>query len=224
MIIYPWKCPHTYTNKITAIVNLPSGLQESQVNVQLLDDKDNVGVSQELEIKYPWSQRFLSAEDVFKTRANANTDYYMYPEAQGFLKALKKVRNKIDEIPDTTMIINLPFKVQSNSQTWSYSFRSMTINEVKNGEGTKKELIVIICMTGVVEKYLQVLKRPANLAYNSDDNEADEVNNRHEPVTQGLVRNNRNQGRQNKKARNVNRPGLTQMEQHILAQQLGIIM
>ena len=35
IIVFPWKCPITHTNKITAIVNLPSGVQESDVEVKL---------------------------------------------------------------------------------------------------------------------------------------------------------------------------------------------
>ena len=182
VIVFPWKCPIKSVDKVTVIVTLPSGVYESSVEVILNGDNDKDSYSEKLVIKYPWNDRMLVPKTLFKTGENKRDKYELYPESQALLTALKSVREKVDEVPYTTVEIKLPMPVQTNDLTWESKFRKVSnfsdTRMTRLPQDRYKQLVVIVRMTGIVDKYLQTAKR-STIAYESSDEEYDDEDRSH---------------------------------------------
>lgn len=133
-----YKDPVTRLDVVLIMVNLPGGAQN--VGVELNNDGTVVT------IKYNWAKAWYNVKDLFKKFVAAKETTMVHPMVLAVEEALEKCRSHIDSAPESTMVIKLPMKVQTDPFTWK-----------KNGIAREDGMqIVMVEFVGYVKEYHKV--------------------------------------------------------------------
>lgn len=114
---YPTMCesytdPVTLNQKVVMVLSLPSGVQNTKIE---LSDDGRIAV-----VRCSWSKTIFQMEDLFKTQLAARTLDLFHPKIMCLKNGLAKSRSRIDATPDTVITIDLPIIVQTAASSWSH--------------------------------------------------------------------------------------------------------
>ena len=164
--VFDWVDDTTMLKKVTVILTLPSGIHESDCDLDLGDD-DLSGTTQEITVKFPWVERFMDKFVLFKSRQQANDIYTRLPEAIAYEQHLRAYRPDKTSTPYSYFKVRLPFPVQTAVGTYDYSTRGFTADKEVEKDKIRKQYVLIVRLTGVADRYVKTsMKAPK--AYESD--------------------------------------------------------
>lgn len=96
--------------KIVLVVNMPSGA--TKVKLDLNSDGTIVLIT------YNWAKIMYTMDDLFKNEIQKNQIQLYHPKVVALQNALERMRNKIDDAPQGSMKIKLPFPVQTSVNSY----------------------------------------------------------------------------------------------------------
>ena len=168
--VFVWEDPYTKIKKVTSVVTLPSGVDLESCTVEVTGG-EMTGVSQELTIKFQWTDRYMSAKTIFWTMEGRHTGYEYLAEAQMYKKSLRKYQFKETHKPWCTISVQLPIPVMTQETTYESVARAFSPDW-----GTKtgpKQEVIITRMTAAIDTF-QVKHQKVSAKHDSDYESSDD--------------------------------------------------
>ena len=110
IVLFPWVDPVTDSKRITAIVQLPSGVVPEEVEFKFMGG--NPFYADAFKLTYDWPTSCLEPKQVFKPEIKQNRGFRQTPE---YLTFMSKVRKINSEGVSSDIEVTLPFRVQSSN-------------------------------------------------------------------------------------------------------------
>lgn len=113
---YPYLC-ETYKDlsnqmdKVLLSISVPGGAK----HVKMMLNNDGTAVT----VKYDWPKIMYNMDDMFSKAVAAKQMNLTDPKVACFKNGLEKRRPRIDAVPQTSIIVNLPIKVQTGENNWT---------------------------------------------------------------------------------------------------------
>ena len=163
--VFQWVDAVTKLKMVTVVLTLPSGATNVKIFV---GGEEGSGVTSEVIVKYPWSNRFIEPKVIFGNKSNKNSEYWLHPEAIAFARHIDSMRKNIMQTPQVTYKIVLPIPVQTQVGTYSYMISKFSPFESTDTKQGGKQFVLIIRLTGVMDRFVTKYE-PVLEVYDSDD-------------------------------------------------------
>jgi hypothetical protein len=111
-IIEEFTDPETHYKMVIVQINMPSGSKGFEVSLN--ESGTTVTVS------YKWGKTMHDKNLMFDKELNQQLLEQYHPKLVAHENGLKKVRNNADDVPDGAIEIDLPTKVQTDPNSWSF--------------------------------------------------------------------------------------------------------
>ena len=120
-----WTDPHTYEEKVTVLLVLPSGVNDGEVVVPA-----SIDGTEKLLVSYYWSEGFVNMKTMFDKDMKKGVLTATHPEVMAVNESLKNFRKNLDDIPTSIIEVKLPLKVQTAPKSYEHD---VLVNKLCDG-------------------------------------------------------------------------------------------